>query len=240
MCGGVFVGIVHQSGELLLGAAVAQLEVVEHGVLASCEALIRLDEGLGVGAERVGVVGDAAHGDVGHLRGLLGVASEGVDQGCGDARDALHVVVGAHTSGLERLLSVLLHELARLVELVVLATHFIDALADLLGVLLDALRWACSEELVDAADHLLVLGVGVERLLAHACDGRGECDCTCRSGCCAHLDRAGQPSHCLGAYGAEAIEALGQLLGLPARLLQGRRELLASVGLPQLLDLSLE
>ena len=86
-----------QSLHLGLRAAVAQLQVVQHGVVLFCEALVRVLDHIHGRAHFVRIVGHVDDGHVRHLGGLLSVSAEGLEQGRREARDRAHVVVGRHS-----------------------------------------------------------------------------------------------------------------------------------------------
>ena len=133
-----------------LGAAVAELEVVQHRVIAASKRLIRLLDGLDVGAHLVGVVRHVDDGLIAHLCGLGGVPAKRTDQRGREARDLVHIVVRADAGRLVRFGRVLLHSAG-----------------------------SALEQGVDAADRLLPRGIRAQRLLAgghqRAADGCHTC-----------------------------------------------------------------
>ena len=79
---------------LLFGAAVPQLQVVQHSIVLLGEALVSVLDGLHIGAELVCVV---RHVDQGHVRDggrLCGVTAQAADQRGGEAGHLLHIGVG--------------------------------------------------------------------------------------------------------------------------------------------------
>ena len=77
----------------LFGAAVAEFEVIEHGVVLLGKALVGVLYGRHVGTHLVGVVRHIRDGHVSVFHSLFGIAAQGRDQACGKARDGFHVVV---------------------------------------------------------------------------------------------------------------------------------------------------
>nr|DAZ47801.1 MAG TPA: hypothetical protein [Caudoviricetes sp.] len=65
----------------LFGAAVAQLQVVQHGVILFCEPLVGVLNGRHVRAHFVGVVGHVHDCHVGFVRRFHRVAAQGLEQG---------------------------------------------------------------------------------------------------------------------------------------------------------------
>ena len=86
-----------QSLHLGLRAAVAQLQVVQHGVVLFCEALVRVLDHIHGRAHLVRIVGHVDDGHIRHFGGFLSVSTEGLEQGRREARDRAHVVVGGHS-----------------------------------------------------------------------------------------------------------------------------------------------
>lgn len=68
--------VLDEALHLLLGAAIAQLEVIQHRVILFRKALVRVLEVLHRRAEGVGVVAHVDHCRVGILRGLYRVAAQ--------------------------------------------------------------------------------------------------------------------------------------------------------------------
>ena len=140
---GELVGVRDEALHLGLSSAVAQLQVVEHGVVLLGEALEGVLHVPHAGAEHVHVVAHGRHGEVGVVGRLGRVARAGGDERRGEARGLLHVLVRAHAAGPVRLRRVCL-QLAR----------------------------RAAEELVNAAHELLVVGVAGESRARHRRDGR--------------------------------------------------------------------
>ena len=100
--------VLEQALHLGLGAAVAQLQVVQHGVILLGKPLIgRLDRGH-VGTHLVGVVRHIRNGHVRILDRLFRVPAKGRDQACRERRDCLHVLVGRKARRLVRAFGILL------------------------------------------------------------------------------------------------------------------------------------
>ena len=122
---------------LALGATIAQLQVVQHGVVGLGKALIGVLDALHVRAHFIGIVRHVRDGLVGLLRRCGRVAAQRLQQGCGEAGDGLHVLVRAQTGSLVGVVGVLLH-----------------------------LRGGLLEQSVHAADQLLLLGEALDGLFA--------------------------------------------------------------------------
>ena len=75
-----------------LGATITELEVVEHGVVLLCEALICILDVCDVGSHLVCVVAHADDGAVCIVGGLFGVASESLNERCREAGRGFHVI----------------------------------------------------------------------------------------------------------------------------------------------------
>ena len=73
------VRVVNETLHLLLGSAVAELEVVEHRVILFGKAVEGVGDVLGRRAEGVDVVAHSTHGDVGHIGGFLSVPAQAVN-----------------------------------------------------------------------------------------------------------------------------------------------------------------
>ena len=93
---GQLFSISQEALHLGLSAAVAQLQVVQHGVVLFCEALVRVLDHIHRRAHLVRVVGHVDDGHVGHFGRFLGISAEGLEQGRREARDRAHVVIGRH------------------------------------------------------------------------------------------------------------------------------------------------
>jgi len=87
-------GIIDKAGHFGLCAAVAELEVVQHLIVAARQALVGCGDGLHAGAHFVGVVGHVCDGRVCQRGGGLGVAAQALQQAGRKAGDRLHVGVG--------------------------------------------------------------------------------------------------------------------------------------------------
>ena len=97
---GDLLGVLQQALHLSLRAAVAQLEVVEHGVVLLCKALIGVLDVLHRGTHLVCVVRHIHHRHVGQLRRRVGVLTDAGKQAGREAGCGLHVVVGRKSGGL--------------------------------------------------------------------------------------------------------------------------------------------
>ena len=135
---GDFRSVIEKALHLLFGAAIPELQVVEHGVVLLREALVRVFDAGHVRAHLVGIVGHVGDGHVGVLRRLLGVTTEGGNQSRGEARHRLHVLVGGNTGGFVCVVRIILHSLRRVFE-----------------------------ERINAAYQLFILCVGFDDFLAH-------------------------------------------------------------------------
>ena len=130
MDGAVHVGqiaqIIMDAGDLLrvgqqtlhlgLRAAIAQLEVVQHGIVLLGKSLIGILDILHIRAHLVGVVGHIHHGHVGKLGGGIGILAHAGKKAGRKAGGLLHVVVGGKTHGLVRLCGILLDGIGTVLE----------------------------------------------------------------------------------------------------------------------------
>ena len=105
-----------QTLHLGLRAAIAQLEVVQHGVVLLRKALIGILDILHIRAHLVGVVGHIHHGHVGKLGGGIGILAHAGKQAGRKAGGLLHVVVGREAHGLVSLCSILLDGIGTVFE----------------------------------------------------------------------------------------------------------------------------
>ena len=192
----------------LLGAAVAELEVVQHGVVLFREALVRVLEVLHRRAEGVRVVAHVDHGRIGVLGRLDRVAAQRGDERGREAGHLLHVPVGAHAGRLVGCVGVLQHRVLRLLELLPLAGALLDALPGHGGVVLERLAHV-SEYLLDAADDLLVGRVGVHAHAGHRRDTGSHCRYSGRDKRCGRGGRLAELS--LDAAG-DAVDLAGCLV----------------------------
>ena len=142
---GYFLRIGKQSLHFLLRAAVAQLEVVEHRVVLLGKTLVGILNGGHIRAHLVGVIGHIRNCHIRIFGGLLGIAAEGLDEACGEARHRFHVLVGGKTG------------------------RFVCVG----GVPLDLLRGVL-EQGVNTADQLLIVCIGSDDLFAEL-HGGGTC-----------------------------------------------------------------
>ena len=146
-----------QALHLLLGAAVAELQVVEHGKVALRKAGVSVLNGVERRAHFVGVVRHVTHCHVGQVCRLLHVTAEGIHHRRSGRRCSLHVVVHAHASALEGSRSVCFDRIRRI-----------------------------TKERLHAACELLEVRIRIERLLADRTDrsrpgsrSPGKCRCHC-------------------------------------------------------------
>ena len=142
---GYLLRIGKQSLHFLLCAAVAELEVVEHGVVLLGETLVCVLDGGHIRTHLIGIIGHIRDCHIRILGGFLGIAAERLDQACGKARDRLHVLVGGKTG------------------------RFVCVG----GIPLDLLRGVL-EQGIHTADHLLVVCIGGDDLFAEL-HGGGTC-----------------------------------------------------------------
>ena len=101
---------------LCLGAAVAELQVVQHRVVLLGKSLISCLKRGHIRAHFVGVIGHVCNGHICILDGLFRVAAKGSDQTRRKARDRLHVFVCRKTGSLIGICSISLHCLRRILE----------------------------------------------------------------------------------------------------------------------------
>ena len=94
MHAGEFFCIGQQPLHLGLCAAVAELEVVQHGVILLGKALVGVLDGCQIRAHLVGVVGHIHHGHIGQVRSSIRILAYAGQQAGGNAVDLLHVGVG--------------------------------------------------------------------------------------------------------------------------------------------------
>ena len=95
---GYLLRIGEQPLHFLLCAAVAQLEVIEHRIVLLGKALVGILNGGHIRAHLVGVIGHIRDCHIRIFGGLLGIAAEGLDEACGEARHRFHVFVSGKTS----------------------------------------------------------------------------------------------------------------------------------------------
>ena len=93
---GQLFSISQEALHLGLGAAVAELQVVQHRVILFREALVGVLDHVHGRPHLVRVVGHVDNGHVGHFGRFLGISAEGLEQGRREARDRAHVVIGRH------------------------------------------------------------------------------------------------------------------------------------------------
>ena len=147
--------VLQQALHFSLRAAVAQLQVVQHGIVLLCKALIGVLDILHIRAHLIGIISHVHHGHVGQLGCSIGVvAYAGQQAGC-KAGGLLHVIVGgqAHSliglggiglDGVGAVFEQRLHAAQALLQCTAQVEGFRDELAD-----------ACrSHDLFDRADQL--------------------------------------------------------------------------------------
>ena len=110
------VGVIDQTLHLLLGAAIAQFQVVQHGIVLLGKPLIGVLDGLHVRAHLVGVVAHVGDGPVGFFRCGRCVIAHGLEQGRGETGHRLHVLVGGQACRFIGSFSVLNHCVGRAAE----------------------------------------------------------------------------------------------------------------------------
>ena len=163
-------GVLQQALHLGLRAAVAQLEVVQHGVILLGKPLIGVLDVLHGGAHLVGVVGHIHHGHVGQLGSCVGVLANAGQQTGRKTGGLLHVVVGRKANGLVGLGGILLDRVGTVLEqrfhaakALLQGTAHVDGIRDDLA---DAGRrdhflQGADEFLTDALPGLLAKAVGL-------------------------------------------------------------------------------
>ena len=186
MDGAVHVGqiaqIIMDAGDLLrvgqqtlhlgLRAAIAQLEVIQHGIVLLCKALIGILDILHIRTHLVGVVGHVHHGHVGKLGGGIGILAHAGKQAGRKAGGLLHVVVGGKTHGLVGLRCIVKNGLLGLHQGCIFVFNGIHRFAHGLGIFFHALA-ACTEQCFNAADALLQGTAHVDGILDDFADASG-------------------------------------------------------------------
>ena len=109
-------GILQEAFHLRFGTAIAQLQVIQHGVVLFGETLVSIGDPLHVGAELIGVIGHICQRHVGNFRRLGGIPAQALQQGCRKAGDLLHIAIGGHSSSLVCLLRIGNHRGGRILE----------------------------------------------------------------------------------------------------------------------------
>ena len=187
MNGGINVGkvvdIVFHSGQLLrvgekpfhlgLRAAVAELEVVEHGVVLLRKPLICIRYSLHRRAHLVGVVGNVCNCHIRRDGRSLRPGCRSVKallQRSGKAGDGLHVGIGAESGCGVSVGGVLQHGILGGLVRLPFAGSIRHGFSYAGGVLPQALP-AGTEQRLDAADELLIVCVGVDALPDDAAEG---------------------------------------------------------------------
>ena len=152
---GKFFGIIQQTLHLGLRAAIAQLEVVQHGIVLLGKALIGILDILHIRAHLVGVVGHIHHGHVGKLGGGIGIFAHAGKQAGRKAGGLLHVVVGGEAHGLVRLCGILLDGIGTVLEQRLdAADALLQGTAHVDGILDDLAAASGGKHLFDSADQL--------------------------------------------------------------------------------------
>ena len=139
---------------LCLRAAVAELEVVQHGIVLLRKALIGILDGCHVSAHLVSVVRHVHHGHVGQLRSGVCVLTHAGQQTGGKAGGLLHVFVGGQTHRPVRLCGIVKNSLLGLHQRCIFVFDGIHRFAHGLGIFFYAAS-ARTEQRFDAADALL-------------------------------------------------------------------------------------
>ena len=101
--------VLQQALHFGLRAAVAQLEVVQHGVVLLGKALVGVLDILHICAHLVGIVGHIHHSHVGQLGCSVGVVAHAGQQAGRKTGGLLHVSVGGKTNGFIGLCGVRFH-----------------------------------------------------------------------------------------------------------------------------------
>ena len=102
-------GIIHQPDHFFLGAAVAQLQVVQHGVVLFRKTLIRNLDGAHIRAHLVCVIRHILDGRIGKVSRSRRVSLQALKQACGEPGDRFHVIIRGKPRCPEALLCVGLH-----------------------------------------------------------------------------------------------------------------------------------
>ena len=155
MDAGDLLGVGQQTLHLGLRAAIAQLEVVQHGIVLLGKALIGILDILHIRAHLVGVVGHIHHGHVGKLGGGIGIFAHAGKQAGRKAGGLLHVVVGGEAHGLVRLCGILLDGIGTVLEQRLdAADALLQGTAHVDGILDDLADASGGKHLFDSADQL--------------------------------------------------------------------------------------
>ena len=100
-----FVSICQQPFHFLLGTAVAQLQVIQHGVVLLGKSLVCILDRLHVAAHFIGIVRHISQCHIRHRCCGLGISAQRFDQSGRKARDGFHVGIGRHARRPVRLCS---------------------------------------------------------------------------------------------------------------------------------------
>ena len=161
-----------QTLHLGLRAAIAQLEVIEHGVVLLGKALIGILDILHIRAHLVGVVSHIHHGHVGKLGGGIGILAHAGKQACRKAGGLLHVVVGRKAHSLVSLSRIVKNGLLGLHQGCIFVFNGIHRFAHGLSILFHALA-ACTKQRFNAADALLQGTAHIKGILDDLADASG-------------------------------------------------------------------
>ena len=101
-------GICEQPLHFGFGAAIAQLEVIQHRVVLLGKTLVCVLDETDVGAHLIGVIRHIGDGHIRILDSRFRIAAQGGNQRCGEGCDRRHIIVCRHTSGLVCVIGVLL------------------------------------------------------------------------------------------------------------------------------------
>ena len=169
---GKFFGIIQQTLHFSLRTTIAQLEVVQHGIVLLGKSLIGILDILHIRAHLVGVVGHIHHGHIGKLGGGIGILAHAGKQACRKAGGLLHVVVGGKTHGLVGLRCIVKNGLLGLHQGCIFVFNGIHRFAHGLGIFFHALA-ACTKQRFNAADALLQGTAHIKRVLDDLTDASG-------------------------------------------------------------------
>ena len=169
---GKFFGIIQQTLHFSLRTTIAQLEVVQHGIVLLGKALIGILDILHIRTHLVGVVGHVHHGHVGKLGGGIGILAHAGKKAGRKAGGLLHVVVGRKSNGLVSLGRIVKNGLLGLHQGCIFVFGGIHRFAHGLSVFFDALA-ACTEQRFNTADALLQGTAHVEGFLDDFADASG-------------------------------------------------------------------
>ena len=152
---GKFFGIIQQTLHFSLRTTIAQLEVVQHGIVLLGKALIGVLDILHIRTHLVGVVGHIHHGHIGKLGGGIGILAHAGKQACRKAGGLLHVVVGGKAHSLVSLGGILLDGIGTVLEQCLNAADaLLQGTAHVDGILDDFADACGGKHFFDSADQL--------------------------------------------------------------------------------------